>query len=268
MAGKYVIGIDSGTSVVKVAVFDLHGAEIAVASRKTPVTEEHPGWSEFDMDTDWRETSLAIGEALAKGGVSRDEVAAVGVSGKGIGICFLDGEMRPARAGVLWNDARAVPMMEEWIESGIMDKLFDITGNWLVPGDMGLVVPWMRDHEPEMLKRTRVICLPTGWLAFKLTGNLQFNRADAYSQLDILKSEYSDEVLAIEGISQYRGIFPEFGNPWDIVGEVTPEAAAESGLRVGTPVVRLGFDVVACAAGVGAIHEGQANIILGTAGVM
>ena len=268
MRPEYIIGIDSGTSVVKAAVFDLRGNEIAVASRKTPVIEAEPGWSEFDMDTDWHETSLAIAEVLAKASIAADQVAAVGVSGKGIGVCFLDRDLRPVRLGVLWNDARAVPIMEQWIASGKMDELFDITGNWLGPGDMGLVIPWLMEHEPENLARTHTICLPTGWLAYKLTGVLQFNRADAYSQLDILKSEYSDRVMAIEGILDHRSIFPEFGNPWDIVGSVTSQAATETGLRAGTPVVRLGFDVVACAAGVGAIHEGQANIILGTAGVM
>jgi sugar (pentulose or hexulose) kinase len=265
---QYVIGIDNGTSVVKVAVFDMRGNEIAVAARNTPVLEKMPGWSEYDMDVDWRETALAIKDALAKAAVTADEIAAVGVSGKGVGVCFLDRDLRPLRPGVLWNDARALPLMEEWIANGVMDRIFDISGNWLMPGDEGLVIAWMAQHEPDMLAKTHTICLPTGWLAYKLTGNLQFNRADAYSQLDIIKGEYSDEVMALEGISQYRHIFPEFGNPWDVVGGVTPAAAEETGLNAGTPVVRLGFDVVACAAGVGAIHEGQANIILGTAGVM
>jgi sugar (pentulose or hexulose) kinase len=267
-SGSYVIGIDSGTSVVKVAVFDLHGREIAVASRKTPVVEAHPGWSEFDMDVDWRETAMAIRDALALAKVSPHEIAAVGVSGKGIGICFLDQDLRPARAAVLWNDARAVPLMEQWMADGTMDQIFSVSANWLVPGDMGLVVPWMAQNEPEMLARTRTICLPTGWLAFKLTGVLQFNRADAYSQIDVKTLEYSDRILEAEGISAYRHIYPEFGDPWDVVGQVTSIAAAETGLAAGTPVVRLGFDVVACAAGVGAVNSGQANIILGTAGVL
>ena len=71
MDKSYVVGIDSGTSVVKACVFDLHGNEIAVINRKTPVQELHPGWSEFDMNVDWRETALAIKEAIAKAKVNR-----------------------------------------------------------------------------------------------------------------------------------------------------------------------------------------------------
>lgn len=263
-----MIGIDSGTSVVKVAVFDLNGREVAVASRKTPVIEARPGWSEFDMEVDWREAALAIKEALALAQALPDDIAAVGVSGKGIGVCFLDHELRPVRPAVLWNDARAVPLMEEWMASGVMDEIFSISANWLVPGDMGLLIPWMAANDPGVLAKTRTICLPTGWLAYNLTGVLQFNRADAYSQIDVHTMEYSERILEIEGVASFRHIYPEFGNPWDVVGEVTAAAAQQTGLAEGTPVVRLGFDVVACAAGVGAVNPGQANIILGTAGVL
>jgi sugar (pentulose or hexulose) kinase len=268
MNGPYVLGLDNGTSVDKAALFDMTGGEVGTAARNTPVLEEHPGWSEFDMDTDWRETALAIRDVLAKTNVPASEVRAVGIGGKGVGCCFVDDTVRPLRNGILWNDARAVPLMERWIATGVMDELFDVTGNWLMPGDMGLLLPWLAEHEPEMLRQTKTIMLPTGWVAYKLTGKLHFNRADVYSQLDIVKGDYSDRVLALEGITDYRRIFPELGEPWDVVGEVTPRAAEETGLVAGTPVVLLGWDVVACTMGVGALEEGQANVILGTSGVI
>lgn len=266
--GNYIIGIDSGTSVVKAAVFDLDGNEIAVCNRKTPVEEIHPGWSEFDMDIDWRETAIAIKEAITKAGISSREIKAVGIGGKGVGCCFIDKNLKPLRLGILWNDARTVPLMEKWIEDGTMDEIFEISGNWLMPGDMGLLIPWLAKYEPDILENTYTIILPTAWLALKLTGKLQANRADVYSQLDAIKGIYSDRIFELEGIIEYRHIFPELGDPWDIVGEVTKQAAEETGLLEGTPVVRLGWDVVACTCGVGAIHDGQANIILGTSGVV
>ncbi|MGA9112653.1 MAG: FGGY-family carbohydrate kinase [Candidatus Dormiibacterota bacterium] len=266
--GPYILALDNGTSVDKAALFDMHGTEVATAAHNTPVLEERPGWSEFDMDTDWKETAGAIKEVIAKAGISPGAIRAVGIGGKGVGCCFVDSKVRPLRNAILWNDARAVPLMEKWIANGMMDEMFEITGNWLMPGDMGLLLPWLAEHEPEVLDRTSTILLPTGWIAYQLTGKLHFNRADVYSQLDIRSGTYSGKVLELEGISKYRRIFPELGEPWDVIGEVSPRAAEETGLAPGTPVVLLGWDVVACTMGVGAIEEGQANIILGTSGVI
>jgi sugar (pentulose or hexulose) kinase len=266
--GQYIIGIDSGTSVVKASVFDLNGNEIAVSNRKTPVYEHHYGWSEFDMDIDWKETALAIKEVLDKAGIKKEEVLAVGITGKGVGVCFMDKNIRPLRLGILWNDARTVPLMEKWIADGTMDKIFEISANWLMPGDMGLLIPWIAEHEPDVIKNTYQIMLPTAWLAYKMTDVVQANQTDVYSQLDARKGVYSQKIFELEGITQYAHIFPELGKPWDILGGVTKKAAEETGLLEGTPVVRLGWDVIACTAGVGAIHDGQANIILGTSGVI
>ena len=268
MDKSYVIGIDSGTSVVKACVFDMQGNEIAVINRKTPVQELHPGWSEFDMDVDWRETALAIKEAIAKAKVNPKDIKVVGVGGKGVGCCFVDKNIKPLRLGILWNDARTVPLMVKWIADGTMDEIFEISGNWLMPGDMGLLIPWLAEHEPDMLNRTHTIMLPTAWLAYNLTGELYANATDVYSQLDAHKSEYSERIFRLEGITKYRHIYPELCQPWDNVGSITKKAADQTSLIAGTPVIRLGWDVVACTAGVGAIHDGQANIILGTSGVI
>lgn len=264
----YVLALDNGTSVDKAALFDMHGNEVATAAHNTPVLEVKPGWSEFDMDTDWRETAGAIRELLSKANVPASAIKAVGIGGKGVGCCFVDEQVRPLRNAILWNDARAVPLMEEWIANGIMDEIFAISGNWLMPGDMGLLLHWLVVNEPEVLDHTSSILLPTGWIGYQLTGQLHFNRADVYSQLDIVSGQYSERVLDLEGITKYRRIFPELGDPWDVIGQVTPVAAEATGLAAGTPVVTLGWDVVACTMGVGAVEEGQANIILGTSGVI
>lgn len=268
MKNTYIVGIDSGTSMVKASLFDLQGSEIAVAYRKTPTFEKNLGWSEFDPEVDWRETALAVKELLAKGNVNRDEIQAVGVTGKGIGCCFVDKKFRPVRAGVLWNDARTLPLMEEWTADGRMDEIFNISGNWLIPGDLGLLIPWLAEHEPETMTCTDTIVLPTTRLTWKLTGEHVANRADVYSQLNASTGEYSERIFELEGITHLRRIFPRLTEPWDIAGTVHAEAAAETGLAEGTPVVRLGLDLVACAAGVGAVADGQANVTLGTTGAI
>ena len=69
------------------------------------------------------------------------------MGGKGVGCCFVDKNIKPLRLGILWNDARTVPLMEKWIADGTMDEIFAISGNWLMPGDMGLLIPWLAEHE-------------------------------------------------------------------------------------------------------------------------
>ena len=148
MKTGYIIGIDSGTSMVKAALFDMQGNEICVASRSTPVEEPHFGWSEFDMDVDWKEVAGVISDLMGKCGVDKKEVLAIGLGGKGVGVCFLDKDNRPARKGILWNDARCAGMTREWIESGKMEQIFGATANWLMTGDVGILLPWMKEHEP------------------------------------------------------------------------------------------------------------------------
>jgi sugar (pentulose or hexulose) kinase len=133
---------------------------------------------------------------------------------------------------------------------------------------LGLLIPWLAEHEPNAIASTHTIVLPTTRLTWKLTGEHVANRADVYSQLNALTGEYSERIFEIEGISHLQRIFPQLANPWDIAGTITAVAAHETGLAIGTPVVRLGLDLVACAAGVGAVEDGQANIILGTTGAI
>ncbi|QCT72652.1 FGGY-family carbohydrate kinase [Eubacterium maltosivorans] len=267
MKTGYIIGIDSGTSMVKAALFDMQGNEICVASRSTPVEEPYFGWSEFDMDVDWKEVASVISDLMGKCGVDKKEVLAIGLGGKGVGVCFLDKDNRPARKGILWNDARCAGMTREWIESGKMEQIFGATANWLMTGDVGILLPWMKAHEPEVLERTAHFCLNTNWMCYNLTGEFGSNATDFYSQIDETRT-YSDKVMEIEGILDLKDKFLPLQEPWEICGHVTEKAAQQTGLAAGTPVASIGWDVVCCSAGVGAVDDGQANIILGTSGVI
>ncbi len=267
MEGSYVIGIDSGTSVVKAALLDMDGNELCVAARSTPVEERFFGWSEFNLDTDWKQVAGVIGDLLAKSGVDKSSIKAVGLGGKGVGVCFLDENKRPVRNGILWNDARCAEMTKQWIESGKMAAIFGETGNWLMTGDVGIVLVWLKEHEPEMLAKTKYFCVNTNWMSYNLTGEFNANATDMYSQVDETR-QYSDKCMEIEGILDLKDKFLPLHNPWDIGGYVTKAAAEQTGLAEGTPVASIGWDVVCCSAGVGAVADGSANIILGTAGVI
>ena len=155
------------------------------------------------MDTDWREVAQVIRDLLAKSGVDKSEIKAVGLGGKGVGVCFLDESMRPVRNAVLWNDARCTEMANEWIASGKMAEVFGQTGNWLMTGDVALVLNWMKENEPENLAKTKYFCLNTNWISYNLTGEFNANATDMFSQVDDTR-QYSEKVMEIEGILDFK----------------------------------------------------------------
>ena len=267
MDQKYVIGIDSGTSVVKAVLFDLEGNELFVSARKTPVEEKHFGWSEYDMDIEWREITIAIQELFKMSKVSPDEIKAVGICAKCGGACFLDKDMKPVRLGVLWNDARCADMTTEWIANGKMEALFNETGSWQMTSSIGFILPWFKENEPEALEKSAVICAPDNWVCYKLTGELGANASDFFNSCDENR-QVSLKGLEIAGVADLADRIPTLHNPWDVSGEITKEAAEECGLRAGTPVVNMGWDAMCSTAGTGCVEPGQASIILGTSGVV
>lgn len=267
MSKKYIIGVDSGTSIVKVVLFDLEGNEVAVSARKTPVEEKHFGWSEYDMDIEWREVMQAFKDLFAKTGVSPDDIAAIGICGKCGGVCLLDKNDKPVRLGILWNDARCADMTGEWIANGKMEKIFADTSNWLMTANLSMVVPWLRQNEPKAIDAARTFCSPSNWICLKLTGELGACGSDFFGQVGKDRT-VNRNALKIEGIDDLFDKFPKLINPWEIAGETTAGTVEECGLRAGIPVLTVGWDVVGSTAGAGCIEPGQANIILGTSGVI
>lgn len=269
---KYIIGIDSGTSVVKAAIFDMRGEQLLVSARNTPVIEETFGWSEYDLNRDWEETRLCLKELMEKAAaenITSDQIAAVGVGGKGQGVGLLDKEMKPLRNAILWNDSRCSDMKNEWIKpNGIMEQIHEISGNWLYSGNILMLLPWLKMNEKEILDQAVTITMPTSWLSYKMTDQHKICKTDMFSVIDRKTREISEEVFRIIDIEDYRSLFPEPIETWEVTGTVTEEVAAFTGIPAGVPVVNMGWDVVCCTAGVGVIEDGQANMIMGTSGVI
>lgn len=264
MDTKYVLGLDSGTSIVKAVLFDLEGNEVAVASRNTPVEARNFGWSEFDIDTEWREISQVLKDVLAKSDASPEEIGAIGICAKQ-GSCFLDENNRPVRMSILWNDNRCVKELNEWEAAGKLDETFAETSTWLLTSDRNLILPWLRENEPGILEKTKTICSPANWVTLNLTGDFGANGTDPLAIVDGA-GKVSRKVLEIAEIADLYDRFPETGEPSRVVGSVTPEAAAQCGLVAGIPVVEMGWDAMSSTSGGGATEPGQANVIIGTSG--
>src|SRR5574339_1316402 len=122
--GRYLLGIDNGSTASKAALFDLHGKEIAVASCKAQTEYPHPGWTERDMEMLWQSTASAIREVLAKSGVQPEEIAGIGNTGHGNGVYLLDKQGCPLRNGIQSMDSRAAGVVAQWNEQKLHEQVF------------------------------------------------------------------------------------------------------------------------------------------------
>lgn len=270
MTDKYLLGIDTGTTVIKAALFDLDGEEIAVG-RGHEVEVSHPqtGHAEESMEEMWEATVEAIRACLDSAGVDPSAVAGISLSGHGGGVYLLDEAGKPVREAIIWLDGRAAPYLDRWGKEGRIAEIYDECGWSLFPG-IGpcTIFPWLRDNEPESLEKAHVNLTSKDWVKFRLTGELSTDRTMAsIAHMNYQTGSYSEKVLELCGIQEYRHLLPPILEAWEVAGEVTGKAAEETGLAAGTPVACGAWDGTSSTLGAGCIQVGEAASVIGTAGV-
>jgi sugar (pentulose or hexulose) kinase len=263
--GPFLLGVDVGTSVCKSVLFDLAGREVAVARAPAAVQHPVPDASEADMAAVWAAVCRTIRELTRRDDVPAGAIVGVGVTAAVSGVWLLDAHRQPCRNAVLWNDGRAAPILARWETEGRMPEIFAISGNALFPGMTLPALNWLAAHEPATLAQARYVMCGKDWIRFKLTGEICSDESDL-SQMpgDISTRAYSDRLFALCGVSDYTHLFPPLAAPEAVIGRVTQQAAAETGLLPGTPVVTGLADVQASMVGAGATGAGTACSIVGT----
>jgi len=267
MQQTFLLGIDAGTSVIKVALINRDGREQATAAYPTTVHHPDPARSEANPAEFWELTVKAIRDALAKAGISGEQVAGVGLSGNMVGGWLIDKAGQPVRDAILWNDGRTQGLIDRLSveHPGFMSEIFNSSGSVMQQGCTLLVVRWLADHEPETLARTAFVLCCKDWLRFKLTDTINTDITEASVMPgDTRARTYNESLFDLLGIRAYRHLFPPVAVSETIVGHIRNEAAALTGLRAGTPVVAGAGDVPASIIGAGAVEAGVASIILGT----
>jgi L-xylulokinase len=264
--GQFFLGIDNGNTVSKAALFDVQGKEIAIAGCRVDTEYPHPGWTERDMEMLWKSTVSAIREVLAKSGVKPGEIAGIGTTGHGNGLYLLDKAGKPLRSGIQSMDSRAAGVVAEWQQANLLSKVFPYTIQTLWPAQPNALLAWIKREEPENYERIGAILMCKDYIKYCLTGEISadFTDMSATSLLDVRNKRYSEELLAHFDLAEIYEALPPLKQCFDVVGQVTASAAAETGLAAGTPVVGGIFDVDASAVGCGAVSAGQACIIAGT----
>jgi xylulokinase len=265
---SHALGIDVSTTATKAVLVsesgEVHGIGQAEYSFSTP----HPLWSEQDPHAWWDAAVTAIRSVLGSTGVGADEVSAVGLTGQMHGAVLLGADDHVLRPAILWNDQRTAAECEAIREAVGRDRLIEVTGNDALTGFTAPKLLWVRTHEPEVWDRVAHVLLPKDYVRLQLTGSHATDKADGTGTIlfDLAARDWSSEVLAALDIP--AGWMPVAHEGPEITGSISAEAAAATGLRVGTPVVAGGGDQAANAVGVGAVAPGTMALSLGTSGVI
>ena len=263
---KLFIGIDLGTSAVKLLLVDETGAIQNEVSREYPLSFPQPGWSEQRPEDWWEAVCSGLRELTQ--GVDAEAVAGIGCGGQMHGLVALDGEDRVIRPAILWNDGRTGEEVEYL--NGVIgkEKLSALTANIAFAGFTAPKLLWMKKHEPENFARIRKIMLPKDYVNYRLTGVLCCDYSDASGMLllDVAHKRWSREMLDICELSEDQ--MPKLFESYEVVGTLKPETAAELGLSETVKVVAGAGDNAAAAVGTGVVGEGGCNISLGTSGTV
>lgn len=264
---SYVIGIDLGTSAVKVLLVDRDGTVAGEVSRSYPLFHAYSGWSEQRAD-DWVEGTVeALRELTSTAGIDVQSIEGISFSGQMHGLVLLDGEGNPVRNAILWNDTRTTGQCRE-IERTLGDKLLNITRNPALEGFTLPKILWVRENEPDAFAKAKLFLLPKDYLRYRLTGELHMDYSDAAGTLllDVAGKAWSEEVLEAFGIPAH--FCPPLVESHGLVGTLLPQYADSTGLPGTTKVFAGGADNACGAIGSGILSEGLTLCSIGTSGVI
>lgn len=263
---RVFIGIDLGTSSVKVVALDARGAELAVSQVHYPISRPKPQWAEQDPAEWWAATCRGIREITADQGSWR--VAAVGLSGQMHGLTLVDGAGAVVRPAITWSDARSDVEVASWSAKMDLSRVEAIAGMPIATGMMATSLAWLKGHEPEALLRAKAALLPKDYLRFRLTDSLGTEPTDAAGTLmfDIRRGCASTEIADALGLDV--DLFPPLGETLSIAGVVSVVAARDTGLPAGTPVAFGGSDQAMAALALGLEDERLAAVSLSSGGTV
>jgi len=261
-----LLGIDVGSSVAKVALYDLDGTLLCMESQHIPTLQPQPEWVERDMNAMWSQTASAIQAVLKESRIDPAGIAAIGCTGHGNGLYLLDKSGQPLGNAIQSIDTRGSNILKQWSDDGILDKLRPYTRQQSYPAQTITLLAWMRDHNPEMYEQIGNVLLCKDYINYCLTGEIATDLSDmsTTSLLDVSRQQYSDEIFSLVGLQDIADKLPPLASSLDVIGQVSVESASKTGLIAGTPVIAGMIDITASAIGTGTITSGQACIVAGT----
>ncbi len=263
---KYVLGVDLGTSSVKVLLVNQEGKVSGEATREYPLSHPQAGYSEQNPE-DWvTGTVAAVKEVVTTSQVDPASIEGMSFSGQMHGLVLLNEEGNSLRPAILWNDTRTTAQCRQ-IEEKLGNHLIEIAKNKALEGFTLPKILWVQEHEPEIFAKATTFVLPKDYLRYRLTGALHMDYSDAAGTLllDVAKKEWSTVIC--EEFSIPTSLCPPLIESHQYTGNVLSEVAAEMGLTENTKVFAGGADNACGALGAGIVNDEAAMCSIGTSGV-
>lgn len=263
---KYLLGIDLGTSSLRTVLIDAGGKILGMAGEEYRISVPRAEWAEQEPETWWRAVKNTIRKVLGDVKINPHDIKGIGLSGQMHGTVFMGKDGLVLRPAIIWPDNRSVAECNELNERIGTGELYKITGLPTATGFTAPSVMWIKKYEPDVLKDTVKILLPKDYIRYRLTGKMATDYTDATGTLflDIVSRKWSKQVVEAVGINPR--ILPELLDSSSVAGEITRQAAKETDLTPGIPVIAGGGDQAMGAVGCGLIHDGVAASTIGTGG--
>ena len=263
----YYIGLDLGTSALKLLLMSGQGEICKIISKEYPISFPKPGWSEQNP-VDWWNAAVDGIRELVRDVVDKNQIKGISFGGQMHGLGDLDKDDHVIRPAILWNDGRTAEECKYLNEVVGTEKLSQYTANIAFAGFTAPKILWMQKHEPENFRKIHKIMLPKDYLAYRLSGVFCTDVSDASGMLlfDVEHKCWSEEMLNICGIKREQ--VADIYESYEAVGTITPEAAGELGLPQNVKIIAGAGDNAAAAIGTGTVGDGRCNVSLGTSGTI
>lgn len=260
------IGVDLGTSSIKLLMMDETGDIKRIVTREYPLYFPKTGWSEQNP-SDWYEKFVEAVKELTDG-CDKNEIDGISFSGQMHGLVILDENDEVIRPAILWNDGRTQEECDYLNNEIGRDKISSYTGNIALTGFTAPKLLWVKKHEPDNFAKIKKIMLPKDYLAYRLSGVHCTDVSDASGMLllDVQNKRWSKEMLEIVGVKEEQ--LAKVCESYEAVGCVTEQASMETGLPVTAKVVAGGGDQAVGAVGTGTVGHGMCSVSLGTSGTV
>lgn len=262
------LGIDLGTSAVKIIVMDDNGNICGSVSKEYPVYYPKPGFAEQNPEDWWEAVVYGIREITANHKIDVNEIRGIGLSGQMHGLVTLDKDSKVLMPAILWCDQRTAEECDYLNNVVGRERISELTGNMALTGFTAPKLLWVRKNRPDIYEKIAHVMLPKDYINFKFTGNYCSDVSDASGTLmfDVKNRKWSEEMLDIIGID--KSVLPQVFESWQIIGKLNSQAAEATGLSMDTAVAAGAGDQAAGAVGTGIVESGILSVALGTSGVV
>jgi xylulokinase len=267
--GKYVVGIDAGTTGTTVMLVDLEGNIIGSGYKEYPCIHKHPGWVEQDINLLWSSICEASKAMFAKTGVDPKEILSLGLSSQRGTFVAIDKDWNALHDSIVWSDGRAGEEIA-WIDANMgRDKYHETSGMPLSAMWAYAKYKWVRDRQPELYEKAWKFVNGQEWILHKLGSEVLFSDPASLTlngMMDVTTLEWSKELMDLIDVDMDK--LPPISTPMTQMGVISKEASLATGFAEGMPICSGGGDQQCAAIGSGVIREGLSEITIGTASVM